>query len=120
MASLLDAIPKQIFSGFRGKLLPATLTVITSSGVSSTGDATTLTETDYTCEGFLENYNEYYRAQAGIPNTDLKWNVFAASLPAGIEPSRDDKVKFRGDTYRIRTVETDPAKALWYGRAFKI
>ena len=121
MASLLDKIPKQIFAGFKGKLLAGVLRRPAPGPLlDDYGDPTTTVVTTYNCQGFVDNFSVFYLAQAGIPLTDIKWNIFAASLTGSLVPQKDDQVQFREQWYQIRTVNTDPAQALWFGAAFAI
>lgn len=118
---LLDDIPKQIYKGFKGKLKKATLRRASPSvGLDALGDPQSVTITTYTCEGFTDKFSAFYATQSGIPLTDILWNVFASSLPAGFIPQKDDQILYGSQWYQIRTVTTDPATALWSGAAFKI
>lgn len=117
---LLDGdIAKAIFAGFKGRLLKGTLRKETTSGVDEYGDALVSTPVTYSIEGFTDEYTAFYKAQAGIPDTDLKACFFAESAP-GVTPGKDDKIKFRSTWYQVREVDTDPATALWICRAFVI
>lgn len=121
MAGILDQVAKQIFNGFKGKLKAATLRRSTPGATLDVlGDPSSVTVTTYICEGFTDRFSAFYAAQSGIPLTDIKWNVFASSLPAGIKPQKDDQILYGTQWYQIRTVETDPATALWSGAAFEI
>lgn len=128
MPSFLDGpLAAALYAGFKGKMRAATLrkTVIpTSGGLDGRGDPLTTTGVRYGCEGFTEDYSELYKTQAGIPATDLKVCIFAASLQAGIAPAKQDQVMITGplpggsNWYQIRDVRTDPATALWTCQAF--
>lgn len=119
MALLTGDIAKKIFAGFKGKLLKGELRRETpSTALDEYGDS--VKEPSYfTVEGFVDEYSEFYRASAGIPDTDLKINIFAQSAPT-LTPNKDDKVQFLGQWYQLRRVGTDPATALWVCQAFKI
>jgi hypothetical protein len=118
---LLDGdIAKAIYAGFKNKLLTGTLRVETESmGNDEYGDPLATVITTHTIQGFTDEYSAFFRAQSGIPDTDLKVGIFAQSIP-GITPSKDDKVKFRSTWYQIRKVNTDPAIALWECQSFEI
>ena len=121
---LLDGqIASAIYAGFKNKLLKGTLrrrTAIVTMGLDELGDAVRTESTDYACQGFVDEYSEFFRATAGIPDTDLKVCVFAKSLPSGVRPLKDDLVKFGSVWYQLKIVNTDPATALWECRASKI
>jgi hypothetical protein len=113
-----------IFAGFKGKLLKATLWRLVggdSSGLDGFGDDLDQAPTTWGAEGFTENYDDAYKARAGIPLTDLKVNLFAASLATGVRPQKDDKANIPAGSaawYQLRAVKTDPATALWVCQAY--
>lgn len=121
---LLDGgLADTIFNAFKGRLLVGSLrksTVPLSGGLNEYGDPVAPSVASYACEGFDENYSDYIRAQAGIPITDVKINIFAKSLSAGIEPETDDQVLMNSKWYQIRNVMRDPATALWTCQSFQI
>lgn len=125
---LLDGdLATAIFAGFKGKLLrgvirqsPAPI----SGALDADGDPEPAPDpTDTPCEGFTEDYSDAFRERAGIPETDLMVNLFAASIP-GIRPTKDDKVRLDrqgvGQWYQLRKAATDPAEALWVCQSFEI
>lgn len=116
MTSLLDGgLARIIGRAVDGLMLDGVLT----RGVSTTADERgNPEETDdtYPCRGFTEDYTAFYRAQAGVPAGDVKVNILAASIAT--TPLIDDRVTMRGATYRIRSVTTDPAHALWVCQSF--
>jgi hypothetical protein len=125
---LLDTqIADAIYKGFKGKLLNGVIRqVVTpaSGSLDELGDPQAGDPIDTDCQGFTENYSAYHRAQAGIPQTDLKVNLFARSMP-GITPSKDAVVKFVragvDEWYQLRGPrEIDPAGALWVCQAFAL
>jgi hypothetical protein len=119
-------LAQQLYAGFRGKLLRATLrqsTASASGGLDSFGDRIADAIETYPCQGFVEGYDAAYRKRAEIPETDSKVNIFAASLPAGISPGKDDEVQMpamTGPWWQLRQVQTDPATALWICQAYQI
>jgi len=116
MASILDQIPKQIYQGFRGKLRSGTLRRHSNDpllALDENGEtATPLIET-WSCQGFVDNYSKFLRAQAGIPDSDMQINIFASSLTSGVVPKIQDYVTFAGGWYQLKVPQTDPAVALW-------
>lgn len=116
---LLDGdIAKQIFAGFKGKLLKGTIRQEVPSGVDSNGDPI-VSVVETAIEGFLDEFSAFYKATAGIPDTDYKVNFFAQSAPA-VTPSRDDKILLGGKWSQVRKPGTDPATALWVLQSFEI
>lgn len=86
----------------------------------SNGDPELGSTISYTFNGFVEEYSEYTRAAAQIPQEDAKLNILAASLGTGVKPFKSDDVIIRGERYIIKQVDTDPAKALYVCRATRI
>lgn len=121
--SLLEYdLAKSIYKGFKGKLLTGIIrqSVSASSGaLDSYGDPIDPVPTDTAVQGFVDHYSAFYRAQAGIPDTDLRVNIFAQSAP-DITPGKDDRVRFGTRWYQLRAARTDPATALWDCQAFEI
>lgn len=128
MASLFEgALASAIYAGFKGKLLKGVLrreTASGSAGLDSLGDPLATVVETWACQGFTDLYSAFYRSQAGIPDTDLKANIFAKSLAGGVVPTKDDQVKFTvsgvATWYQVRKVDVDPATALWVCQAFEI
>lgn len=122
---LTGDIQKQVFAAFRGKLLTGVIRqarVGISGGLDDYGDAIDVGFVESKCEGFTENYSDAFKAASGIPQTDIKVNIFGGSIP-GITPGKDDLVMLKGITgvqwYQLRgPVKTDPATALWNCQAF--
>lgn len=124
MASLLDTIASEIHKGFTGKLHTGTLRRITVSGGNDEhGDPVTSTPASHSFEGFIDEYSEFFRMQAGIPEGDLKVCIIAGSLDT--TPIKDDRVTMtsgphNGRTFQLRRIATDPAAALWVCQAFRL
>lgn len=127
MPGLLEgALAKQVFAGFKGKLQKGTLrraAPAISAGLDDRGDPIATDVTTWGFEGFKENYDDAYRARAEIPETDVKVNVFASSLPRGVAPMKDDQAELpKGSRqwWQLRKVATDPATALFVCQAYAI
>lgn len=127
---LLDGnLPASIYQGFRGKLLGGVIRqAVAAADLDAAGDPETVAPKITKIEGFTENYSAFTRAQAGIPATDLKLNIFSASAP-GIVPAEGNQArldrKAAGRTisqwYQVRgPVEIDPAGVLWVCQSFEI
>lgn len=125
-SSLLSGqIASAIYSGFKGKLLKATLRragPALSGGLDIRGDPIATDPETWDCQGFTDGYSDYLKAN-GIPQTDVRVQIFAKSLPAGVKPLKDDKVeipKGSGTWFQLRRADTDPATALWSCQAFSV
>lgn len=122
MGLLTGDLATSVYKAFKGKLLTGLIrqtTVAESGGLDQYGDPIDVASTDTVCEGFVENYADYFRAKAGIPEFDIQVNIFAKSIP-GITPTKDDIVQMNGRWYQLRSAKTDPATALWTCQAYPI
>jgi membrane-bound ClpP family serine protease len=119
MSSILQGpLANAIFAGFKDRLLVGTHRRETlGTTLDEYGDPTGSTVTTTAVQGFVSGYNEFFRATAGIPDTDVKVNIFAKSAP-DLVPTKDDLVLFNSVWYQIRSVRVDPATALWTCQSF--
>ncbi len=121
---LLDGeIAQQIYNGFKGQLLKGTLmrdSLPVSPVINDRGQVTNKILQQWSCEGFVDSYNDVFRVSAGIPATDSKVSIFAKSLPSGIEPIKDDRIVFNSKTWQVRERKTDPATALWECQSYEV
>lgn len=110
MVSFLEnKLRTAIAKGFKEKLLIGTISRQISSSVNEYGDPIE-TSVTYRTEGFVSNYSDVYRAQAGIPETDSKIVIILGN--SEIEPVKDDVISFPNwPSFRVRKVKIDPAKA---------
>lgn len=111
MASPLEGLIKNaIAKGFKGKLLKGTLNRETGSTVDEFGDVVEGTPQTFVVEGFADKYSEYYKKQAGIPETDFKITLILGNCET--EPLKDDTIALPGwGSAKVRTVMIDPARA---------
>lgn len=129
---LLDGdLAGSIYQGFKGSLsrgIVRRTVVPTETALDPLGDPEAAVPQDTSIEGFAENYSRFSQAQIGIPATDLKLNIFAASAP-GFTPVVGDRVRLDrrvGSTvvsqwYQIRgPVNIDPADVLWVCQSFEV
>lgn len=121
MAGLLTGqLAQKIFTGFKGKLFSGELRrEVKSTTLDEYGDPVSNSLLYFSIEGFSDNYSEFYRAQAGIPETDVEVNIFAKSAST-LTPQKDDKVFMNGVWYQLRKIKVDPATALWQCQSFVI
>jgi hypothetical protein len=119
MSSILSGpLAKAIYAGFKDRLLVGTHRRETpGTTLDAYGDPTGSTVATTTVQGFTSSYNEMFRVNSLIPDTDLKVNIFAQSAP-DLVPTKDDLVQFAGVWYQIRQVKKDPATALWTCQSF--
>ena len=118
MAKLLEGgIAKQVYKAMKAAkmTLPATLIKVTpgtrTPGAISAG--TNPTETSYACRGFVADYTAIEMQNTLIQRGDRKVVLLGASIASAQTPATDDKVTIDGATYRIITVNSDPAKATY-------
>jgi hypothetical protein len=129
VAGLIDSgLDRSIYAAFRGKLLKGVLRrLVTPAGgaLDGDGDPEAATTQLIKLEGFTEAYSRFSRAQAGIPDTDLKLNIFAGSM-RGVRPAIGNQARLdrRGGAstwYQIKgPVDIDPAGVLWVCQSFEI
>lgn len=122
---LLDGdIAKKIYQGFKGKLLKGRLRKISrEGGLDGNGDPYAEVPVYHSMEGYVDLFSEFFKREAGIPDSDLKVCVFGQSIP-GIDVKKDDKIRFkylgRQRWFQVRIPRIDPAGALWECQAFEI
>lgn len=115
--SIFPQIAEDVWRGAEeaGIALPATLVKVTpgtrTSGNQSGG--TNPTEATFAAAGFVQDFSAYELAQGLVEVGDRKICLYGASIASGVAPSTNDKVTIGGSTYRIRTVKTDPANAVY-------
>lgn len=123
--SLLEGdLASSIFAGFKGKLLTGQVRrkrPASSAALNEHGDPVDLDDETWDIEGFFDNYSRHTRANAGIPDSDIKACVFAQSAPDWT-PLKDDLVKLGARWARLvgGPLEIDPAGALWTLQATEI
>lgn len=117
---LLDGeLRAAIAAGFNGVLLTGTITrTVPGGGLDEHGDPVSVTTQTYATQGFVEAFSAFYRAQARIPDTDVKITLIGGLTDT--VPTKDDRVTFRGATYQIRQVlGIDPAEASYTLQGYK-
>jgi hypothetical protein len=118
MPNILDPLQKAVAKAFKGKLLIGTLSRATATSVNEYGDPVPGIDQSFHCEGFPDNYDDAYRKAAGIPETSVKLILIAGNTTT--DPRKTDKVTFRGITYEILKVKTDPALAHYECEAYRV
>lgn len=80
------------------------------------GGYTTGPATNHPCRGWIADYDDLSKLAAMRPITDRKVVILADTL--AVAPTISDRVTVDGQTYRIRSVSTDPAGAAWVLQAY--
>ena len=113
MASLLESkFAKQIARGFKGKLLKGVIQRNAGATRDAHGDTIPGAPVSYAFEGVREDFSAFIRAQAGIPDTDVKI-LFITGLTLTV-PMRGDYVKFRKFDqwyHLVKNITKDTAEA---------
>jgi hypothetical protein len=97
---LLDAVLEKVVSGTR------------TSGSLTSGK--NKTETEYTCKGFTDSFEDRRIDGTVIKRGDRKVLLIGDSIQSGAVPEVNDKVTIESKTYRILSImERDPAAATY-------
>lgn len=114
---LTGGIAKQVYKAMKAAkmTLPATLIKVTpgtrTPGAASAG--TNPTSTSYAGAGILDDFSAAEIDGTIIISGDRLVTLFGASIASGKVPLPDDKVTIGGATYRIISVQNDPANATY-------
>jgi hypothetical protein len=128
-------IAKTVYTGIKavGNVVPLTLVKVTPGTRTPAAplDGTNPTEASHPGHGFGSDPAEETRGHLNTPGdiyqvrvTEI--SILAASLPAGIEPTPNDKVVFAATipgigglagTWYLEKVKTDPARAMFICQA---
>lgn len=106
-------------TGFKGHLINGTLKRATSSTVNTYGDPVLGTPQTFRVQGFHDNYDAKYRAQAGIAETDSKITLILGNGTS--DPKKDDIITLEGyKSFKVRSVKFDPAMASAECQVFEV
>lgn len=119
MTSLLESqLKAKLAAGFKGRLLQGTLRREVATALDDKGDPSSPTITTYAFEGIRESFSAYYKANSGIPETDVGILILQGSLNPATTITDADQGNFVfmstpwNKWYKIRRVlEIDPAGA---------
>jgi len=125
MTSLLvSGLKNKIAAAFKGKLTLGTLRRESFTGLDADGDPTGTTTATYTFEGIRESFTARYKAQAGIPDTDVAILILLGSCKPAVTPTQNDKIYLQAPWnawFQVRKVlEIDPAGASARLQAYEI
>lgn len=115
--ALLDEIAGLVYNaanGVGGTTWDITIKKAGAASVDAYG-AYTQSTSSTTGRGFIEDYTAAARQMGGIPITDRKITLFAASL--SVTPEVGDTLTAESADYQIISIERDPAAATWVCQA---
>jgi len=72
--------------------------------------------TEHPCKGWIADYSDLSKLSAMRPMADRKLVILARTLD--VDPTIKDHARIDGQTFNIRDVSTDPAKAAWKLQCF--
>ena len=107
---------REIAKGFKGLLLPGTLTKKTAGNRSATDitGGTKPLQTNFTFRGFVEDYSDKTIAETLILQGDRKIVVLRGSLSDTTQiPEPNDTLTIESETYEVVRVMRDPAGAIF-------
>jgi len=99
--SIITGAAQEAYDDFADDFEDGTLSVPGERASDGQGGWTTGDPTDYPCKALVGSYRDYRRISLGIPATDRRVLVLAASLPSGVYPAKGHKI-----------TAPDPAKGL--------
>jgi hypothetical protein len=99
--SIITGVAAEALADFGEDFEDGTLSVPGERTSDGQGGWTAGEPTDHPCKALVSSYKDYRRISLGIPATDRRVLVLAASLPAGIYPAKGHKI-----------TAPDPAKGL--------
>lgn len=125
MTSLLEgALKAKIARSFKGKLTLGSIRRETATTVDNLGNDVPSTPSTFTFEGIREDFSAYYKANAGIPDTDVSILVLLGSVKPVTTPVSSDKIYLQAPWnkwYQVRKVlSIDPAGASAKLQAYEI
>ena len=110
MALLALGLKRLFGRAFAPLYLDATLHKATLARTASGG--MTVGHTDHAAKAMLDDWTARYRAEVGIPATDIRILVLQDCLT--VAPTQDDEITVAGTRYRIAgPVRTDPGTTHW-------
>ncbi len=120
MATLLESkIKAQVAAAFAGKLLTGTLRRIAVTALDDAGNPATTSAATYSFDGIRDTFDARFRAQAQIPETDVKVLIIAGSLST--TPVIDDQIKINDVWHQVRAIlAVDPAGATYELQVYEI
>ena len=94
-------------------VFPATLTIVTPGTRTSSTSGVKPTETTSSGRGFVESFDAGSIDGSIIKKDDVSAILIADTFTPAINPKAGDKVTIQGSTYRIQSVNRDPASATY-------
>lgn len=113
---LQGGIAKAVYKGLKsaGMTSPLTLTKI-APGVrgATVSGGTNPASTPYAAQGYVDDYLLSEIDGVLVQTGDRRGYVFGSSIAGGVVPAPNDKLTSAGITYRIMSVGSDPANAVF-------
>lgn len=110
--SILDSLPSIIAGALSDTFRDATLTRVSNSTSDGRGGYVQVTVTD-ACKALVLDYSAFQRGQLGIPTSERKIMILAATLNSGMAPKPGDRLTIAGREWSIIEVTSDPANATY-------
>lgn len=109
--SILDELPAEVAEALDDVFRPVVLKVPGVSTPDGQGGFTPGEPTSHPCKALVDDYSDFRRSSAGIPATDRKIIILAASL--SVEPAVGHTITAEGRDWQIIALTRDPAVATW-------
>lgn len=111
--SILDDLPGEIAEALDDVFRSATLKTPGTPTSDGQGGWIPGSPTSKTCKALVEDYSDFRRHALGIPATDRKIIVLAASIQDGAEPKPGNAINIESRDWSIIAVSRDPAAATY-------
>jgi hypothetical protein len=113
--SLASDVAASLGQADRLGVTDATLTQYTpgSRTPGTLSGGTNPTSTTHTCRGFERSFDAHQIDGSIVTANDRMINLFADTISAATEPKPNDQVEIGGYTYRIISVQRDPASVMY-------
>lgn len=109
-------IQAEVAAAFKGQLVPAVLTKVSKGArLPNPTGGFAISETDYDCEGFIEDNEEVRFGGTLISQGGRFVSLIGGSIDSGnVYPEAGDKITIEGKTYEITEIAgRDPAAAVY-------
>lgn len=110
MSGILDDLAEDVAAALDGELRTATYWRSQIVGDDGYGNPV-YGWTSYSCQGTRGSYDAAYAGLSGIPRTDSRIEIIAATL--AVAPQNLDRIFIESAWWVVTKVETDPATAVW-------
>lgn len=111
--SILDDLPSEIAEALDDVFRSATLKIPGEGTGDGQGGTITGDPTTYSCRALVDDFSDFRRSALGIPGTDRRIILLAATLPSGVRPAVGHAITAEGRDWSIVAVTRDPAAATY-------